>query len=96
MRFLDNQVEAIEIERLANEVTGPEFHRFHGNIDITMAGDHDHLDVGNGFANLDQQFQIRNIGQPQVHDDDIKPVAAHHGQGLSPIGGGEDFPPVAG
>ena len=85
VRFFDDQIEPVEIERFADEFAGAQFHGLYRDVDIAVAGDHDHFDVGDRFPDSDQQVKVGDIRQPQVHDDDVEPVAADHGHGLGAV-----------
>ena len=52
--------------------------------------------MGNRFPDADQEVQVRDIRQPQIHDHHIEPVVARHGHGLAAVGGSEDVALVVG
>ena len=91
VRLFHHQVETVEVERLADEVVGPELHGLHGDVHVAVAGDHDHLHVGDGFAGADEQAQVAHVRQPQVHDDHVEPMAAQLRQGLGAVRGHVDL-----
>jgi hypothetical protein len=96
VRLFHHQIKPIEIEGLADEITGPELHGLYGDIDIAMASDHDHFNMRDRLPDSDQQVEVRDIRQPNIHDDDVKPVGADQGHGLSTVGGGVDFATTVG
>jgi len=96
VRFFHDQIEPVEVERFADEFAGAQFHGLDRDVDVAVAGDHDHFNVGDRFPDSDQQVEIGDIGQPQIHDDNVEPVTANHGHGLGTVPSGEDLTAAAG
>ena len=96
MRLFNQHVQPIKVEGLADKIVGPEFHGRNSDIHITMACDHDHFSMGNGFPYLNEQIKPNHTRQPQIQQDDIKPVTAHLRQGSRPICSGMDLPAAIG
>ncbi len=75
-------------EGFFDEVVGAAAHRRHRHVDVAVAGDDDHRQLGVERGGVGQQLQAGAAGQAHVGDDDAGEVGAQQGQRLLGAGAG--------
>ena len=75
------------IQRLFDEAERAVFHGLDGDGDAAMAADDDDLRLGAHRAQLPQQIQSLDVGQHQVHQDDVGLRRCHDFAGVLRGGG---------
>ena len=79
-RVLDGDRELVEIQRLANEIVGPQLERGLHVLQLRVGGNHDDGARVAGFLQLFQEFNAAGIGQAHVQQHEVGRLVVGHAQ----------------
>ena len=89
----DQVQELLRLERLFDEVHRAATDRRNGGVDIAVAGEYQHRQVG--LARLDCIEHLQSVArrsvQPDIQQDEARPARVHHGKRRFAIAGGAAF-----
>ena len=86
-RSLDGLQQALEVERLLQEVLRAQLHRLDGDLDLAVGGDHDHRRAGVLAPDAVEQGQARAVRQVDVQEHDVGLAGIQHLARLGQIAG---------